>query len=443
MRRGTVTPKTGEGYGRWRAGLWIRQVLLGPPVTRSKLLLFPMARLWRRLLFRTTFIAVTGSLGKTTTKECLAAVLAAHAPVYRTRGNQNGPLMVALNLLRVRPWHRFAVIEVAGASPGQLRRPAVLLRPEVAVILNVLRTHTTEFRDLAEHAAEKAVLLTAVPPHGVAILNQDDPLVAPMARQAPCAVVTFGLSAESGLRAGEVSAAWPHRLRFRVWDGSESLPVETRLVGEHWLAAAMASLAAARAVGVPLRKAASALREVDPFPGRLQPVRLPNGAIILRDDYNSSVDTVEASLRVLEQASAARRLLVMTDMSDFGTNRKGRLKYLGPALARAADVAVIIGENAGYGVRRAIEAGMPAENVHAFPTLEAAAGFLKSELREGDVALLKGRTTDHIARLFFAQLGPVTCWKEYCPKRMLCDTCWELDTTAAQLRRIEVVAPPR
>ena len=191
----------------------------------------------------------------------------------------------------------------------------------------------------------------------------------------------------------------------------------------------VATLTAATALGLDLDVAVNALATAQPFAGRLLPVQVPSGAIILRDDYNASIDAIEASLKVLEQTKALRRLLVITDMSDFGRNRKQRFKYLAAEGARVADAAVFIGELAEYGKRRAIDAGLRPEAVHAFPSLQGAAEFLKTELRSGDVMLLKGRTTDHATRIFFAQLGTVKCWKEYCGKRMLCDMCPELGLT--------------
>jgi UDP-N-acetylmuramyl pentapeptide synthase len=171
-------------------------------------------------------------------------------------------------------------------------------------------------------------------------------------------------------------------------------------------------------------------------------MHLPNGATLLRDDYNSSVDTVETSLQVLGDAEAPRRLLVLTDMSDFGKNRKQRLKFLAPKIVRVTEVLILIGEIAAYGARRVVEAGMAPENAHAFATPREATEFLSEELRVGDLVLLKGRTTDHAARIYLGQLGPVGCWKPYCAKPMLCDICWECDITAEQLRRATVVRAP-
>src|SRR5262249_41149269 len=146
-------------------------------------------------------------------------------------------------------------------------------------------------------------------------------------------------------------------------------------------------------------------------------------------------DTLDVACRILEGARARRRLFVVSDFSDAGTNRKHRLRELADKAARSAEVALFIGENAAYGRRRAIAAGMRPSDVHDFPSLEAAAHFLRSELKPDDLALLKGRTTDHTARIFFAQLGDVGCWKVHCPKRSLCDSCWELAIRPEDARR--------
>lgn len=409
-----------------RLEAWFREKVIGAVLRRSKPAVFALAFIWRRMLRRTTVIAITGSLGKTTTKECLAEVLGTQAPTFRSFRNQNAPVVVALNILRIRPWHRYAVIEAAGAAPGMMRKSARMLRPDVAIVLNVLRTHTTEFTGLDQHALEKAQLLAALRPGGLAIVNADDDFVSDMTVPPGCIVHRFGTDVKADFRVDDVTGAWPGTLEFTLHVDGTSERVETQLVGRQWLTCAAAVMTTAIALGLPADRAAVALRDARPFPARLQPVELPNGAIILRDDYNASIDTIEASLRVLEEATASRRLLVITDMSDFGRNRKQRLKYLAARAAEVADGVVFIGESADYGVRRAIDAGMSPDAAHAFPSLRPAAQFLRGELRAGDLVLLKGRTTDHAARVFFAQTQNVLCWKERCTKRMLCDTCWEL-----------------
>lgn len=421
---------------------WLRQAALGPVVRRMAPVVHAAAWLWRRLMVRTTFVAVTGALGKTTTKELLADILATRGRVFRTWRNQNATSSVALNILRVRPWHRYAVLEVATAAPGVMRRSARLVRPDAAVVLNVLATHTTAFATLDEHAAEKAELLRWVRPGGFAVLNLDDPYVRAMAGACPVRVLRTGGGDDCDYRAAEVASRWPARMGFTLRHGGETLRVATQLVGGHWQPATLAAIAAAHALGVPLAQAAQAAGRTPPFPGRLQPVALPGGAVFLRDDYNASIDTIETSMRVLADAPAGRRTLVITDLSDFGRNRKQRLKYLAGLAARSADALVLVGENAAYGRRRAIEAGLADDRVQAFDTLREAALALRGRLRDGDLVLLKGRTTDHAARVFLAQLGEVGCWKEHCPKRMLCDICWEHGVTPAQMARATPVPPP-
>jgi UDP-N-acetylmuramoyl-tripeptide--D-alanyl-D-alanine ligase len=412
-----------------RTVLWLRQDIFGSLLNVVSPLVYWIAFIWRRMLVRTTFIAVTGSLGKTTAKELIAAVLSSQAPTTRSFRNQNSGLLLALNVLRVRPWTRFAVIEVASSRPGMMLPGAKLLRPDAAVILPVLRTHTDAFRDLDEHAREKEALLNYVKKDGFAVLNGDDPRVLAMAQKAPCSVVTVGTSPVFDLCASHVTSKWPGRLAFDVSDrAGKHLRVSTSLVGKHWLPSALAALSTAQRFGIKLTVAAEQLAMAQPFPGRLQPITLPSGAVLLRDDYNASIDTVEAGLKVLEEATAVRRWLVMTDLTDLDRERHRpyRLRFLADRASKAADAVVFIGESAEYGRRQAIRAGIAPGMAHGFRTLLQASTFLSSALGPGDLVLLKGRTTDHATRLYFALLGPIECWKDRCTKRMLCDICWKL-----------------
>lgn len=432
----------GEARRRGRFESWLRQAAIGVLVRRCGFLLAPAAWVWRRLLVRTTFIAVTGSLGKTTAKECIAAALSSAGPTFRSYRNQNANVSIALNLLRVRPWHRFAVIETAAAAPGRMARPARLVGPDVAVILSVNRTHSTAYESLEQHAAEKAVLLDYVRPSGFALLNADDERVAALAGRSPAPVVLFGRAADCRYRATRVRSPWPGRLQFTFHAPSGTQAVRTQLVGEHWLPAALSALIAADRLGADPGAAARALAATPPFPGRLAPYRAPSGAVFLRDDYNAAVPSVDASFDVLRQARARRRILVITDLSDFEGNSKRRRRHVAARLPGVADAAVFVGENAEYGARRAIDAGLPEGDAHGFATLREAAEFLRGELGEGDLVLLKGRTTDHAARLFLAQFGEIGCWKPYCRKRMLCDICWEMKLPPERMRQIEPAPPP-
>lgn len=416
--------------GRWLAGP-LRPVLFGA------------ARLWRRALPRTTFIAVTGALGKTTSKECLAAVLTQDGGTVQSYRNQNGGYLVPLSVLRARPWHRYAVLEVGSGAPGWMEPVARVVRPDVVVVTNVLRTHTTAFADLDAHAREKEVLLRHMAADGIVALNADDGRVAAMARRVRGRVVTFGTSPGVDVRAEDVVAQWPGRLRFvAATGGGERCEVHTQLVGVHWVSAVLGALAVAHALGVPLARAAAALATVPPFTGRLSPVDLPSGAVLLRDDYNASIDTAEAAFAVMTAARAARRVVVLSDLSDLAGHTPRRRRLVARAVAGVADVLVVVGESAAYGCRRAVSAGMAPDAVHACADLEEAAALLGDVQRPGDLILLKGRTTDHMARVFFAQLGEVRCWRRECRKTCLCDECWELGFTPAGRARATRDAPP-
>jgi UDP-N-acetylmuramoyl-tripeptide--D-alanyl-D-alanine ligase len=175
-----------------------------------------------------------------------------------------------------------------------------------------------------------------------------------------------------------------------------------------------------------LEQAARPLRDVEPFPARMQPVELPNGVTILRDEFNGSIESLGPALKVLEEARAGRRWLVVSDFTDSGTNYRHRMRHLAEAAVRVAEVCVFIGEKSAYGKRRAVEAGLPPERVFDFLLAEQAAEFLLTELRAGDLVLLRGLLSDHLSRIVFAQLGSVECWKTKCRKRGICDTCSEL-----------------
>ncbi len=224
-------------------------------------LLYVAAWIWRRLLFRTTFIAITGSFGKTTAKECLAAALASRHPTAKTRFNQNDYSGVPLSVLRVRPWHRFAVIETAGNQPAIARRSGWLLRPDIMIVLKVGRAHMKDLGTLEGVAASKARLVRAMGPGGIALLNADDPLVADMASGLRQRVVWFGCSNDAEYQASDVRSTWPQRLSLQISHVGVQIPVHTRLVGRHWVNSVLAALAAADLCGVPLAEAATAIAQ--------------------------------------------------------------------------------------------------------------------------------------------------------------------------------------
>lgn len=384
------------------------------------------AFVWRRLMFRTTVIAITGSVGKSTTKECLAAILSGQGQTVKTMHNQNDMFGVPRTIFSMRPWHRYAVIEAGAGIPGYMRRFSRLLKPDIAIVLCVARTHTDVFPTLEDTAREKAELLRHLRRGGTAILNGDDARVRPMAARCQGNVVLFGQDATCDMVAENVDATWPGRLVFVARSQSCRTPVQTQLVGTHWVNTALAALAAAHACGVPLPTAARALASVPPFAGRMQPVALPNGAVAIRDEENASPDTYEAMLKVLREARAGRKVLVLSDISDKKTRPRNRLREIGRMAAELVDVALFVGEHARHAARAAVDAGMDPANCHTSISLERAAGLLRTETGPGDLVFVKGRMTHHLSRLVLAQFGEIGCWTTACRLKPLCDVCGQL-----------------
>jgi UDP-N-acetylmuramoyl-tripeptide--D-alanyl-D-alanine ligase len=384
-----------------------------------------LAFLWRRLMFRTTFIAVTGSVGKTTAVECLKQALSTRFTVNGTRHGDNSGRGVAQVLLRTRWRHRFTAIEVGTRKPGDLKRTSWGIAPDTAVVLAVAAVHTESFATIEDIALEKSHLVAGLGRRGLAILNGDDPRVAAMAARCRGRVVTFGRSPQCDVWASEVSSRWPARLSFRVHRGAELQIVNTQLVGEHWLHSVLAALATALCHGVELAPAAAAMARVKPSRCRMQPALLPSGAYALRDEHSRSFASLPAALRVLEQAQG-RRILVYHDAYDSGLPFRERFRAVGRIVAHSADLTLLYGTDRMRARNAMAEAGVPRESIHVFRDIWAVADFLKPNLRAGDVVLLRNAYSDGAGRVFFAQLGSVGCRVPACGKQTPCDNCAEL-----------------
>lgn len=384
------------------------------------------AFLWRRMLVRTRFIAVTGSVGKTTTKELLRAILSRRAATVWSFGNDNLRRFGSpeATILRARPWHRFAVLEAGIERPGDMQSVAKLVKPDVGLVLDVKRCHTNAFKTIENIAAEKSELVRNLGPRSTAVLNADNPYVAMMAPLARGKVVTFSSAEGSQLRLLNASSQWPERLRLRIACDRQEYEIRTRLVGEHWSTAVLAALTTATTCGVPLQEAIAAVEEVEPFWARMQPVTVPScGAIVIRDEWNGSIDTFEAAFKVMEHASAARKIVVLSDYSDTSTKLRSRASRLGRRAAQIAELVIFVGDYADRSVAAAISEGVGQDNARGFVTIRAALAFLKSELRDGDLVLLKGQANHHLSRLYLGLLGDIECTRLSCARQVLCDQC--------------------
>ncbi len=408
---------------RWKYRL-VRSFLYNLPLALA-------AALWRRLLLRTTFVAITGSNGKTTAKELLAAILASRYCVHKTRSSHNGRQGLIRTILGARPWHRYAVVEIGIEAPGQMWRAAWLARPDLVIITGVAREHSENFPTLESTAAEKARLLGGLRRNGAAILNGDDPHVRLMGNSGKQRGGYFyGSDPSFDLWADNISGAWPERMRLRVHSGEQTYRVTTRFVGAHWASPVLAALLAGRVCGVDLKRSLSVIAHLEPFAARLEPVELAGGAVLIRDEFNGSAGTTRVALEVLRQARARRRIAILRDVTDDDRPAPERLFELGRLAAASADMVILIGPEAHYAARGAHAGGLDSGAVLSFEHARAAASWLRMNTVSGDLILLKGRNRDHLSRIYLDLVTEVRCWLDTCEYRHLCDECSELGPRA-------------
>lgn len=392
-------------------------------------LIISAAYVWRRLLFNTTFITITGSFGKTTTKEFIADILARKYAVSKTIGNWNhrkfkGPEMA---ILRTRPWHRFAVLEVGAEKPGNMESAARFIKPDIVVITNVKRSHTLSFPTPEAVAQEKSQLLRHMRPGGCAIINQDNAQLTITAAPEKSRIIRFGKTEPVDYRLLKAESRWPERLKLTITAQGENYEVATRLLGTHWTPTVLAALATTSQCGVELRDAIATIQSIEPFWSRMQPVYLPTyGATIIREDAHGQLDSFEVSLKFMEEAHATRKILVISDFSDSNLRTPARAKAMGQMAVRCADVMVFVGTVAQRAHKAAIAAGFDAGNSHTFATTAEVTAFLKTHLRDGDLVMIKGMMSHHLQRIYLGLIGDVKCTLEICPKQTGCDNCPEL-----------------
>ncbi|MEE4217555.1 MAG: UDP-N-acetylmuramoyl-tripeptide--D-alanyl-D-alanine ligase [Xanthomonadales bacterium] len=385
-----------------------------------------VAGILRSFLWRTTVVAITGSNGKTTATRYLAAILSTQAPTQWTRLNRNSQGGITETIAFCRPWKtRYAVFEVGFGELGSIRRAARLIRPHLSVVLSVLREHRLVLKSLETTAREKAELIAGLPENGVAVLNTDDPWVAKMPVPQGRTSIRVGASPGNDVWYENAESAWPHMLRFTaVVDGARQ-EIRTRMLGVHWIGSILPCIAVAHHLGVPLEEIARVIEEVPPYPARMQPVRLPSGAVVIRDEFKGTRHTVDVAFDELRRARASRKFLVFGDLWQSALEPRERLGEVGREAAELFDYAIFIGDNARYGMAGSLKGGLAQDRARAFPDYQSAARFLKPLLGPGDVVLTKADRNNQLSRLFYSLLGEVRCTIPLCDRPMVCDDCRE------------------
>jgi UDP-N-acetylmuramoyl-tripeptide--D-alanyl-D-alanine ligase len=376
---------------------------------------------YRRRLSNTVFIGVTGSTGKSTTKDLIASILQAHL----SRGTKNPdslnwPEDMVRVLLATRKRDAYCVMEISAYGAGTMDLPLALVRPQLGVVTNIGSDHLSSYHSRQGIADEKAKLIRALPPDGIAILNADDPFVFAMRNQFSGRNLSFGMGENAMLKGDTISSVWPERLTLNAtWNG-QTVHVKTRLCGTHWAPVVLAALASGVALGAPLKLAAEALAHTEPFEGRMAPVQL-NGITFIRDDWKAPLSSIAPAFEFMRTAVASRKLIIIGTISDYTGDSSKRYIEIAKAALTIASCVVFVGPRASTALRAKSNADTL---LFAFPSLRDAATFLSGYLQAGDLVLLKGsHKADHMQRLIIALQTELQCWRTDCGYMRSCQTC--------------------
>ena len=349
---------------------------------------------WARRRWGGRVVAVTGSAGKTTTKEVIARLLETAMPVGKSSGNLNNHVGLPLSILRLQPEAPAAVLEIGMNHAGEIRRLAAVARPDVGVVTNVGHAHVEFFRSIGEVALAKRELIEGLPGDGVAVLNADDPRVLAFREFYLGRSVTFGLSAEADVRAEEVEQR-PGGVRFRV---GGALWFESPMAGVHSVLNLAAGLAVAGLFGIKPAELQEAIRSLDA--GDMRGRRFSQrGVTVIDDCYNSNPEAVRRMLDLLRAEPAGRRWAVLGEMLELGRWSEALHREVGDHVARCGiDVLIGIRGAASSMVDQAVKAGISDGAAFFFEDSAEAGEFVRREAREGDAILFKGSRGTHVEK---------------------------------------------
>jgi len=359
---------------------------------------------FHRMSLPVRVVGITGSNGKTTTKEMTAAVAGRRWKVHRNRGNFNNLIGLPLTVLELDAGHQVAVLEMGMNRRGEIRRLAEIGRPDVGVVTNVGPAHLEHIGSVAGVAEAKAELLESLGPSGTAVVNADDPLTDRLLAVTKCGKLTFGLDRGADVRAENVRCEG-ERTFFSLRSPAGEAEVSLSFPGLHNVRNALAAAAAACALGADVDDIRQGLESAEPPPMRFTVLRYRNGVRIINDAYNANPVSMQAALDSMALVTGkSRRAAVLGDMLELGEESVEAHRRLGRAAAAARlDLLVAVGSFALPVAEGAVEAGMKESLVHALPDARAAAETVKGWIGPDDLVLIKGsrgvRLEDVISRL--------------------------------------------
>jgi UDP-N-acetylmuramoyl-tripeptide--D-alanyl-D-alanine ligase len=382
-----------EAYARGAIGAVAAGATVNPPPGRWTLRVFDglqalteLAR-WKRSVFQGSLIGVTGSVGKTTTRQMIQSVLSTELTGTCSPHSYNNHVGLPLSMLAIEPDHDFAVLELGASAAGEIAALAQLCSPRIGVITRVGDAHLGGFGNRAAVAESKAELIEALPPDGAAILNGDDPWLRAVAHRTQAKITWVGRGADCDLLATHVQWA-EGLLSFRIEGRRFHVPVW----GRHYLTSALAAVGVGRQMGIPLDDIAAGLERFEPPPQRCE-VSHAGGVAVINDTYNASPQAMHAALALLREIDCrGRRIAVCGDMRELGTAADELHHRLGEQVVTVcgADLLIACGEHAFQVAAGAECAGMASGRIAAFRQSGEIMPLLSQLVAPGDVVLIKG-----------------------------------------------------
>jgi UDP-N-acetylmuramoyl-tripeptide--D-alanyl-D-alanine ligase len=350
-----------------------------------------IARDWRRH-FPVPLVAITGSSGKTTTKEMVATIAARARNILKTKGNLNNRIGLPLTLLKLREEHELVIVEMGTNSPGEIATLAAIAGPDIGLITNIGPAHLEGLGSLEAIREEKGSLFEVMAGRGTAILNHDDPAIGLLAGRWRGKRIIFGLGEGAEVTARRIEPAGPEGVRFNLLIDGIGIPVFLSTPGKHNVMNALAAAAAAWSLGFDRHEIAAGLAAFRPVPGRSEIRRLGNGAFLMIDTYNANPASVREALKtLLELRGNGDAVVILGDMLELGKQSEPLHEEIGTLLAVANVNHIFLKGSltkalATGGIRR----GFSAERITFFEDPEEVVASLRSRLKKDDWVLIKG-----------------------------------------------------
>jgi UDP-N-acetylmuramoyl-tripeptide--D-alanyl-D-alanine ligase len=360
-----------------------------------------IATYWRQK-FDIRMIGITGSVGKSSTKDLMASVLSRRFITLKSQGNMNNEIGLPLSLLKLRPEHEIAIMEMGFYVPGEIKLLCEIAKPQIGVITNIGTVHAERAGSQELIAKGKSELIEALPPAptGLAILNSDDPLVKNMASITKARVFYYGLTPDADLWADEIVGLGLEGIHCQLHYKGERLHVKAPLIGRHSVYTLMCAISVALLEGMNWEWILYALQS-SKIQLRLSTVKTTNGALLIDDTYNASPASTLAALNLLNDLEG-RKVAVLGDMLELGQYEQQGHEMVGIRAAEVADEIILVGERSKIALDAARSADFNPQKLHWFASPDEAAQYLEGVLKEGDTTLVKGSHSMQMDRIVTA-----------------------------------------